>query len=91
MAVLSDAERSAILHATIADFKRTEASTDIPLLTPDFVAAAQAIRDVLDGASFRTTISNAIDAAIAPASMTNAQKKRLFGRVIEQLYVTEVQ
>ena len=64
-------------------------TTDIPFSRPDIWAASQAIRDILDSPAFRTSISSAIDAAISPNTMTNAQKKRLFGRVIKFMWKGE--
>lgn len=89
MAVFNNEELTEILRQVVGDYRKA-AVTDIPLTRPQIWAAAQAIKAVLDSAAFRTSVSNAIDTATAPATMTNAQKKRLFGRVIEQMFGEEV-
>lgn len=48
-------------------------------------AAIQAIEDTLTGTTVLTAISNAIDAAISPETMTNAQKRALMKRAIAAL------
>ena len=90
MAVLLNSEQATILHRFVSDIKKRDGVTDIPLSRPEIWAAAQAIRDVLDSAAFRTSVSNAINTAISPSTMTGTQKKRLFGRVIELLWLGEV-
>lgn len=45
-------------------------------------AAIQAIEDTLTGVAVQTAISNAIDAAISPATMTNGQKRALIKQAI---------
>lgn len=52
---------------------------------PILNAAIQAIEDTLTGATVLTAISNAIDAAISPATMTNAQKRALMKHAIAAL------
>jgi len=48
-------------------------------------AAVQAIEDTLTGAAVQTALSNAIDVAISPATMTNAQKRALIRQAIAAL------
>jgi hypothetical protein len=48
-------------------------------------AAVQAIEDTLTGAAVQTALSNAIDAAISPATMTNGQKRALIRQAIAAL------
>jgi hypothetical protein len=90
MVAFSNSEQAKILHEFVDDLEQREGITNVPLSRPEIWAASQAIRDLLDGAAFRTDVSNAIDAAISPKTMTNAQKKRLFGRVIRALWLGEV-
>ena len=40
-------------------------------------AAMQAVEDTFGGAPLQNALSDAIDTAIAPATMTNAQKRQL--------------
>lgn len=49
---------------------------------PVLNAAIQAIEDTLTGATVQAAISNAIDAAISPATMTNPQKRALMKQAI---------
>lgn len=90
MANFTNGEKARILYAIVADLKNREAVTDVPYTRPQLWAAAQAIRDIIDGAAFRTAVSDAVDTAIAPATMTAARKKRLFGRVVEAMVALEV-
>ena len=89
MANFSTAEKAALTQALRRDLK-ANGVPDIPYSRPVIWAAVQAIRDELDAAAFRISVSNAIDTAISPATMTNAEKKRLFGRVIEVMFAGEV-
>lgn len=52
---------------------------------PVLNAAIQAIEDTLTGATVQTAISNAIDAAISPTTMTNGQKRALMKQAIVAL------
>ncbi len=90
MVALLNSEKARILHGFVDDLRERDGITDVPLSRPEIWAAAQAIQDVLDSGAFRTNISDEIDTAISPATMTNAQKKRLFGRVIQLLWPGEV-
>ena len=89
MTVFSNDELVAVLHRVVRDYK-ANGVTDIPLSRPQIQGAVQAVREVLDSAAFRTAISDAIDAVISPETMTNSQKKRVFGRVIEKMFGGEV-
>ncbi len=89
MTNFTDAEKADVTQGTRVDLK-ANGVPDIPYSRPVIWAAAQAIRDELDSAAFRTTVSNAIDTAISPATMTNPEKKRLFGRVIQRMYPGEI-
>ncbi len=90
MSAFSNRQKAKILHEFVDDLKQREGITNVPLSRPEIWAASQAIRNLLDIGSFRTTVSDAIDTAISPNTMTNAQKKRLFGRVIRALWPGEV-
>ena len=90
MAAFTDEELAGILRQCIRDIKDKDAVSNIPFTRPEILAAAQAIRDILDSAAFRTAVSDAINAAITPTTMTVAQKKRLFGRVIQAMFGGEV-
>ena len=90
MAAFSDEELAGILRQCIRDIKDKDGTNDIPFTKPEILAAAQAIRDILDSAAFRTAVSDAINAAITPTTMTPVQKKRLFGRTIQALFSGEV-
>ena len=90
MVAFSNDEHAEILQNFLFDLRQREGITNIPLTRPQIWAASQSIRDTLDSGPFRTSVSNAIDTAISPATMTNAQKKRLFGRVIQALFPLEV-
>lgn len=91
MANFTNDEKARILHNTVDDIKTKDAISSIVYDRPKLWAAAQAIRDLMDAAAFRTSVSDAIDAAISPETMTNSQKKRLFGRVIEVMFGIEVE
>ncbi len=52
---------------------------------PVLNAAIQAIEDTLTGATVQAALSSAIDAAITPATMTNAQKRALVKQAIVAL------
>lgn len=49
---------------------------------PVLNAAIQAIEDTLTGTAVQNALSSAIDAAISPATMTNAQKRALIKHAI---------
>lgn len=90
MASFTNAEKVKILHRAVKDLEDKESIRDVPYTRPQLWAAAQAIRDIMDGAAFRTAVSDAIDDAIAPATMSAARKKRFFGRVLEVMVGLEV-
>lgn len=90
MATFTDAQLGKITQAMVRDLRDRQGITDVPFSRPKVWAAYQAIRAVLDSAALRTSVSDAIDTAIAPETMTAAQKKRVFGRVIETLVSGEV-
>jgi hypothetical protein len=52
---------------------------------PVLNAAVQAIEDTLTGTAVQNALSSAIDAAITPATMTNAQKRALIKQAIAAL------
>lgn len=52
---------------------------------PVLNAAIQAIEDTLTGTAVQNALSSAIDAAITPATMTNAQKRALIKHAISAL------
>jgi len=85
MAAFTDAEQAVVQAEFVKDLRALD-TTDIPFSRPDIWAASQAIRDILDSSAFRISVSSAINAAISPNTMTNAQKKRLFGRVIQFMW-----
>jgi len=90
MALFTDEER----HRVTKDVLRDAIGgglTNIPWSRPEIWAAVQAIRDVLDSAAFRTSISTAIDSAVTSTPMTAAQKKKLFGYVIKHLFSAATQ
>ena len=89
MTNFTNSEKASITQKLRLDLK-ANGVPDIPYSRPVIWAAAQAIRDELDDPTFRTTVSSAIDTAISPATMTNAEKKRLFGRVIQIMFPGEV-
>lgn len=74
MAVLTPTEKDEIRQAFA---KPLEFNGGVVWSKSALNAAIQAVEDVLTGAQAQTAISNAIDAAIAPATMTNAQKRAL--------------
>lgn len=90
MANFTNAEKATITQRVINDVKSKDSISDIVYSRSHLWTAAQAIRDLLDDSTFRTSVSDAIDTAISPQTMTNAQKKRLFGRVVEVMVGTEV-
>ena len=89
MGIFTTAESVAISHQCERDIKDLGKS-DIPYTRPMIQGAVQAVRNILDSNAFRTTVSDAIDTATSPLVMTNAEKKRLFGRVIERMFRIEV-
>ena len=90
MAVLTNDELAKLTHKLVKDIKTKDGISNIPYSRPKVWAAFQDIRDILDGAAFRNAVNSAIDTAIAPETMTVAQKKRMFGRVIELLFSGEI-
>ena len=90
MTLYTDAEQGALQQATVRDIKTVEGISSIPYSRPQLWAAAQAVRDVLDGAALRTALSTAIDAALPPAPpMSNAAKKRFVARLAKRLFAGE--
>ena len=89
MAAFTDAEKGRIMRHIVRDLK-ADGLSDIPYSSLDVRAAVQAIRDILDGVAFRNAVSGAIDTALAPNTMTGPRKKRLYGRVIQELFGGEV-
>ena len=90
MAAFSNEDQAEISDKFVEDLRKRDGITDIPFSRPKVWAASQAIRDILDSATFRTTVSDAIDTALSPETMTSAQKKRLYGRVSQKLFPGEV-
>ena len=62
-----------------------ELTTGIAFQRAVLNAAIQAIEDTLTGTTMQTALSQAIDAAIAPATMTNPQKRALIKQAISAL------
>ena len=50
-----------------------------PWTKPQINAALQAIEDTMRGATVQSALSQAIDAAVSPLSLTAGHKKRMFG------------
>jgi hypothetical protein len=71
MAILTAAELDDVRHQWQRD------ADGIPWSRPKVNAALQAVEDVFTGTALQTALSNAIDAAIAPGTMTAAQKRVL--------------
>ena len=83
-------DKISVLRNLVSDYKQKDGIRSIPLSKDQIFAATDAIESVLNSAQFRQAVSGAIDGAISPESMTPAQKKRLFGRVIEQTFKGEI-
>ena len=81
MAVFTDAEKHDVTKQLLR-YLKANGITDVPYSRPKLWDAAQAVRNLLDSATFRTAVSDAIDAAIVPETMTVAQKTRLFEFVV---------
>lgn len=82
MAILTGQELDEIRHGYT---KPLEFTGGVSHRRPVLNAAIQAVEDTLTGATVQTALSNAIDAAITPATMTNAQKRALIKHVIASL------
>lgn len=79
MAVLTDDETTVI--------RQSLAQGETPNWTKAQInAAAQAVEDILVGATLQTAISNAINTATSPVVLTATQKRRLVAFVLERKY-----
>jgi len=83
MANFTNPELATITHKVRRDLKGNGV-TNIPYSRTQAWAAFNGIKGVLDSASFRTAVNNAITSAIAPETMTAAEKSRVFSRVMEE-------
>ncbi len=79
----TNAELARITHKVRADLKSNGVS-DIPYSKTDAWTAFNAIKAVMETNQFRNAINNAITNAIAPDTMTVAEKNRVFSRVMEE-------
>jgi len=82
MAVLTPQQVDQIRHAYA---RVLEQETGVAHLRPALNAAIQAVEDALAGNTVQNALSAAIDAAIAPATMTQQHKRRLIKQVIVSL------
>jgi len=82
MAILTAAQLDEVRQAYT---KPLEFAGGVSHRRPVLNAAIQAIEDTLTGATVQTALSNAIDAAIAPATMTNTQKRALIKQALAAL------
>lgn len=80
MGILSTSELTSIRNAC----EQKNGTTFATLLKGDLNAAAQVCEDFL--ANNQATVSNAIDAAISPKTMSAAAKKKLFAEVVRVKY-----
>jgi hypothetical protein len=83
MADFTNEELATITHVLRRDLKSAGVQ-DIPYSRTQVWSAFNAIKAVLDGAAFRTAINDAITTAIAPETMSAAEKNGVFKRVLEQ-------
>ena len=86
MAILTDKEL--VLFRNAAEKKSLEMDVPIRWVKLCLRDVAQAMEDVLDAPAFKTAISNAIDGAATPYSVTftNAEKQWLFAFVMGLAY-----
>lgn len=90
MATLTDAEKVEI-RKVIAK-KATESDVPVAWVKGAINAAAQAVEDILSSGAFQTQVSDDIDTASAPysVSFTNVEKKWISAVVMDLKYVRDI-
>ena len=90
MAILTDDEKRIIRNA--AERKANQADIPIHWVKAAIGDSAQAVEDILDSVAFKTSVSNAIDAAadVYGITFTNTEKTWLAALVMEVKYTRDI-